>query len=161
VQDFKDDAKDAGDMGSGHTVTALYEVVPVGVPLELPGVDPLKYQKSAGVPTKAAATGEWLTAKMRYKHPESAQSLELARPLSGEALGKPMARDFALAAAVAEFGMLLRDSPYKGQANWDRVLSAAEASVGADPGGHRHEFTGMVRKARKLVQVAAEEPGER
>lgn len=158
VQDFKDDARDAGDVGSGHTVTALYEVVPVGVPLELPGVDPLKYQKPAGGPTEAAMSGEWLTAKMRYKHPESAESLELAKPLPGEALGGPASRDFAFAAAVAEFGMLLRDSPYKGRASWDRVLTAAEANVGADPGGHRREFAGLVRKARRLAQAAAEEP---
>ena len=145
-------------MGSGHTVTALYEIVPAGVPLELPGVDPLKYQKPAGEPTTAATSGEWLTAKMRYKHPESAESLELAKPLPGEATGQPASRDFAFAAAVAEFGMLLRDSPYKGQASWDRVLSAAEANVGADRGGHRQEFAGLVRKARELVKAAAEEP---
>ena len=161
VQDFKDDARDAGDMGSGHTVTALYEVVPVGVPLELPGVDPLKYQKPAGEPTEAAASGEWLTAKMRYKHPESAESLELAKPLPGDAAGKPASRDLMFAAAVAEFGMLLRDSPYKGQASWDRVLATAEASVGTDRGGHRQEFTGLVRKARKLGKVACEEQGAR
>jgi Ca-activated chloride channel family protein len=128
------------------------------VPLELPGVDPLRYQRPAGGPTEAAASGEWLTAKMRYKHAESATSLELVKSLAGEASGKPASGDFAFAAAVAEFGMLLRDSPYKGRSSWDRVLAAAEANVGTDPGGHRREFAGLVRKARKLVQVAAEKP---
>jgi Ca-activated chloride channel family protein len=158
TEDFKDDRKDAGDIGSGHTVTAFYEIVPVGVPIELPGVDPLKYQQPAGDPTPAAQTGEWLTVKMRYRHPESAASQELARVLPGDALGREPSADFRFAAAVAEFGILLRDSPDKGSASYDRVIASAEASLGPDPGGHRGEFVGLARKARRLVGVAAEEP---
>ena len=102
--------------------------------------------------TPAAAAGEWLTVKLRYKHPESAASLEVAKPLPADALGKPVGPDFRFAAAVAEFGLLLRDSPYKGEASYDRVVTAAEAAVGSDPGGHRAEFVGLARKARRTVQ---------
>jgi len=151
TQDFKNDQKDAGDMGSGHTVTAFYEVVPVGVKIDLPGVDPLKYQQPTGT-APAAATDEWLTAKMRYKHPESLTSLELVKPLTGDSLGKSVSADFRFAAAVAEFGMLLRDSQYKGSSNYDHVLTTAEANLGTDPGGHRAEFTTLVRQARRLTQ---------
>ncbi len=154
-EDFKDDAKDAAEMGAGQTVTALYEVVPVGVKIELPGVDPLKYQKPT---TPVGESEEWLTAKMRYKHPDSAKSLEVVRPLPGNALGKPATADFQFAAAVAEFAMLLRDSPYKGSASYDRVISLAEANLGPDPGGHRAEFVALARKARRLEQAVREEP---
>jgi Ca-activated chloride channel family protein len=158
-EDFADDAKDAGDLGSGHTVTAFYQVVPAGVPFATPGVDPLKYQQPTAGPTPEAATGEWLTVKMRYKHPESAASLELAKPLAADALAKSASSDFRFAAAVAEFGLLLRDSPYKGRANYDRVLATAEANLGPDPAGHRAEFTSLVRKARQHVKATREEPG--
>ena len=154
-EDFKNDAADAADMGAGHTVTALYEIVPVGVTIDLPGVDPLKYQ----TPAQPAAGGdEWLTAKMRYKHPLSDKSLEVVRPLPAAALGVAPSTDFRFAAAVAEFGMLLRDSPFKGSSSYDRVVTAAEANLGPDPGSHRAEFVGLVRKARRFEQVQREDP---
>ncbi|OWK38712.1 Von Willebrand factor type A domain protein [Fimbriiglobus ruber] len=128
------------------------------MPLTLPGVDPLKYQQPTTAPTAVAATGEWLTAKMRYKHPEADTSRELVRAMPGDALGKSAPADFQFAAAVAEFGMLLRQSPYKGTSNYDHVLVAAEANAGTDPGKHRAEFTALVRQARRLTKVAAEEP---
>ena len=81
-EDFKNDAKDAGDMGSGHQVTVLYEIVPVGVPIDLPGVDKSKYTIPAKIDPKAP--DEWLTVKMRYKHPEAEVSKELAKPLAGQ-----------------------------------------------------------------------------
>lgn len=102
-QDFNDDSKDAGDMGSGHTVTALYEVVPTGQPINLPGVDPLKYQVK-GAPPEAAKGGEWLTVKMRYKHPEKETSELVSRAFGGEA--EAMAEDFRFAAGVAAFSTL-------------------------------------------------------
>jgi Ca-activated chloride channel family protein len=151
-EDFKNDAKDAGDMGSGHTVTALYEVVPAGVEINLPGVDPLKYQKPAGKSSKAAASGEWLTVKMRYKHPESDTSLQVVKALPVDALGQPESQDFRFAAAVAQFGMLLRDSPYKGTATYAGALEEATAAVGADPGEHRREFLGLVKRAAELTR---------
>ena len=147
TEDFKDDAKDAGDIGSGHTVTALYEIVPFGVKIDLPGVDPLKYQ----TPTQPAGpTDEWLTVKMRYKHPEAETSKELAAVLGADAGPRAMNEDFAFAAAVAEFGLVLRDSPYRGSANPADVLRRAEAASGYDPNGHRAEFLGLVRKAMAI-----------
>ena len=143
-EDFKNDAKDAGDMGSGHTVTALYEVVPVGVKIDIPGVDPLKYQTP---PQPAGNTDEWLTTKMRYKSPEGEKSKELAVSLPAGAESKPVNEDFAFAAAVAEFALVLRESPYKGSANLADVRKRAEAASSHDPNGHRKEFLGLVKKA--------------
>jgi Ca-activated chloride channel family protein len=145
-EDFKNDAKDAGDMGGGHQVTVLYEVVPVGVKIDLPGVDPLKYQAPKG---EAAPSDEWLTVKMRYKQPDGEVSQELAKPLAG-AVGKDLSDDFRWAAAVAAFAQLLRDSPYKGGMTYAGVLEEASGAVGADPNGHRKEFLELVRKAAGL-----------
>jgi len=144
AEDFKNDAKDAGDMGSGHQVTALYEIVPAGVKIDLPGVDPLKYQTAA---KPAGGTDEWLTVKMRYKHPESDTSKELVRAMPGSLGAGEMASDFRFAAAVAEFGLCLRDSPYKGNATLADALDRAERSLTPDPNGHRTEFVKLVRKA--------------
>lgn len=149
-EDFKNDAKDAGDMGSGHTVTAFYEVVPVGVELDAPKPDKPLYGPN-GKPIAPDKAGDWLTVKMRYKHPEEEKSLELSQPLPAGKFGQPVNGDFRFAAAVAEFGLLLRESPYKGQASFDRVLKAAGENLGADPGAHRAEFIGMVRQARTLT----------
>lgn len=141
-EDFKNDAKDAGDIGSGHTVTALYEVVPAGVNLDLPGVDPLKYQSPAKPVGNAT---EWLTVKVRYKQPDGDASKEMVRVLP--AGDKPTGEDFRFAAAVAEFGLVLRDSPYKGNANLGAVLTQAEGAASHDPNGHRREFLDLVRLA--------------
>src|SRR6266545_3418673 len=123
-EDFKNDAKDAGDMGSGHTVTAIYEIVPSGVKIDLPAVDPHKYQ----TPTKTAGNAdEWLTVKMRYKHPDGESSKELAAVLKGAGTGQG-SEDFRFASAVVEFGLLLRDSQFKGNANYDAII---ERAVGA------------------------------
>jgi Ca-activated chloride channel family protein len=146
-EDYKDDAKDAGDIGSGHTVTALYEIVPAGVKIDLPGVDPLKYQTP---PQPGTATDEWLMVKMRYKLPDGDASKELAAALPGAAGGSPMTEDFRFAAAVAEFGLILRDSPYKGSANLADVLTRAEGATGYDPEGHRKEFVELVRKVSDI-----------
>ncbi len=148
-EDFKNDAKDAGDVGSGHTVTALYEIVPAGVPLDLPGVDPLKYQTPT-VPSEKPS-GEWLTVKMRYKHPTAETSREVAAVLPEGAAGRPAGDDFRFAAAVAEFGLLLRDSPYKGTASYDGVLQRATAALGDDGNGHRREFVELVTRAKRLA----------
>ncbi len=145
-EDFKNDAKDAGDMGSGHTVTALYEIVPVGVKIDLPEVEPLKYQKPAQ--TKGNAS-EWLTVKMRYKHPDNEQSKELAAVLKGTGTASG-GEDLRFASAVIEFGLILRDSKFKGDANFDRVLERARGAANYDPNGHRKEFIELVQKARDL-----------
>jgi Ca-activated chloride channel family protein len=152
TEDFKNDAKDAGDLGSGHTVTALYEIVPAGVSIDLPGVDPLKYQQ----PRDAAASDEWLTVKMRYKHPEEDVSKELGLVLPGGA-GGPMGEDFRFAAAVAEFALVLRDSPYKGSANFASVIDRATGATGSDPGGHRAEFLKLAARAKELADRGRKE----
>lgn len=148
TEDFKDDTKAAGAMGSGHTVTALYEIVPVGVSIDLPGVDPLKYQQPK---EPVAASDDWFTVKMRYKHPEADTSKELAVVLPGAAGGSPMSDDFRFAAAVAEFALVLRDSPHKGSANYAAVIDRATGAAGYDPGGHRAEFLKLVGKAKEIA----------
>jgi len=151
-EDFKNDKVDAGDMGSGHTVTALYEIVPVGVSVAVPGVDPLKYQAP---PQPAGPADEWLTVKMRYKAPLGETSRELAAALPGSAAGRPVAEDFAFAAAVAEWGLVLRQSEYRGAANLSAALARAEAASGYDPGGHRQAF---VEQLRRTVALSAAAP---
>ena len=150
-EDFKNDAKDAGDMGSGHTVTALYEIVPIGVKMDLPAVDPLKYQTTT---KNIGNVDEWLTVKMRYKEPESEVSTEQSATLTGA--GAAMGEDFRFASAVAEFGLILRESPYKGNANLDAVIERASGALGADPNGHRREFVEIARRVKGLSERAKE-----
>ena len=155
TEDFKDDKKDAGDLGSGHTVTVLYEVVPATAPPVVADAEPLKYQ-----PAVKPATGgstEWLTAKMRYKHPESATSQEVSAALTADAAGKPADVDFRFAVAVAEFALILRDAKDKGTANYDRVLAGAGNAIGPDPFGHRTQFVELVKQARRLTGVQRED----
>jgi len=149
-EDFNDDKKDAGDMGAGQTVTALFEVVPRGVQVETPSVDPLKYQQFAQ-PTRRAASGEILTVRIRYKEPEASTSQSIETALMDRVVPFSSATsDFRFAAAVASFGMILRDSSYKGQSTFDNVLDIAEKSKGDDKNGYRSEFVEIVRKARGL-----------
>ena len=154
-EDFNNDRKDAGDMGSGHTVTALYEIVPAGIKDDQVGwVDPLKYQKTEAT---AAYTGsdELLTVKFRYKQPQSMQS-ELSQAVvkdAPKAFGKTSA-DFKFAAAVAEFGMLLRDSQYKQKATYDEAISIAQEGKGNDKDGYRSEFVRLVESAKLHTKSA-------
>jgi Ca-activated chloride channel family protein len=144
-EDFNDDLKDAGELGAGHTVTALYELVPVDEHVELPAVDALKYQRPGAVTGEAGA--ELLTVKLRYKHPVGDTSRLLSIPVVDAPLREP-SPDARFAAAVAEFGLLLRDSPHKGRASWGEVLELATASAGNDP--YRREFLELVRQAQSL-----------
>ena len=143
--DFANDAKDAGDMGAGHTVTALYEVVPVGAPADtlIPTTNDLRYQ---GRPAEARPTStELLYVKLRYKEPEGATSKLMTRAVPDDVTSANP--DFAFASAVAEFGMLLRDSKYKGAATFSSVSELARRGAGNDPDGLRQEFLALVRKA--------------
>ena len=149
AQDFTDDKKDAGEIGAGHSVTALYEVVPKGVPIDLPAVDPLKYQRPAAA-SSSAAGGELMTVKLRYKEPSGEES----RLLSQAVLDRPSASPSAnlrFSAAVAAFGMLLRDSEYKGRASWSQVRELAAEARGSDANGYRAEFLDLVRRAEGLT----------
>jgi len=157
AEDFNDDARDAGEIGAGHAVTALYEVVPAGQRVENPGVDPLKYQQPRQAPAAAGGAGEeLLTVKLRYKEPDGRES----RPLNVGVLdsGGSSANasdDFRFAAAVAEFGLVLRGSRYRGAATYDSALGLARRSAGADLGGHRAEFAALVERARALAAAGA------
>jgi Ca-activated chloride channel homolog len=156
AHEFNDDKKDAGDLGSGHTVTALYEIIPPGQPLPGAKVDALKYQQPP-MPSKAADNVEWLTVKLRYKDPEVETSKLLSQPLRGEPL-KPSQTppDFRFASAVAAFGMLLRNSEYRGTAMYADVRTLAAGAIGEDRNGHRAEFLDLVNAAERLtVKVAA------
>jgi Ca-activated chloride channel family protein len=150
ARDFNDDKKDAGEIGAGHTVTALYEIVPAGSEAAAPGVDPLEYQKpKAPAAATAAATTDLFTLKLRYKPPTGDESRLMKFAVEDGADESP-SDDFRFASSVAAFGMLLRDSPYKGEASWDTVLELAESGLGKDPSGYRHEFLELARRARSL-----------
>jgi len=153
-EDFNDDKKDAGEIGAGHTVTALYEMVPAGQPIATPAVDPLKYQTPVA-PATGAPSGELLTLKLRYKQPDGDTSKLMTIPVSDAGQGFDRSSgDFQFAAAVAAFGMVLRDSPHKGSASYELVSELAGAGLGFDPGGYRAEFVELVKKARSLPAPA-------
>jgi Ca-activated chloride channel homolog len=156
-EDFRNDAKDAGDMGSGHTCTALYEIVPVGEKVTVPPVESLKYQTVPTL-TDKAKTGEFLTVRMRYKHPETNKASEVEAALAAEALGKKVSNDFEFAACVASFGMLLRDSEYRGVATYASTLETAEGLLRDKKDSLREEFARMVRVALTVEQAKEKPP---
>jgi Ca-activated chloride channel family protein len=147
-EDFNDDRKDAGEIGAGHTVTALYEIVPAGQRLDLPRVDPLKYQKTVPQSTNR---GELLTVKLRYKEPYGDRSNLLTLALrTAKTTVVDASEDFKFAASVAAFGMLLRDSPHKGTATYDDVITLARSALANDESGYRAEFINLVRNASDI-----------
>ncbi len=159
-EDFNDDAKDAGDMGAGHAVTALYEIIPPGVTANLPRIDSLRYAQRPAAP--AADNPELLTVKVRYLPPQGQEiaSRLLVNPLhSGkrrfeDIRFEDMSPDFRFAAAAAAFGMLLRHSPHKGQATYADVIRWAEPGAQHDFDG-RIEFLRLVRIAERLTAHAS------
>jgi Ca-activated chloride channel homolog len=156
-EDFANDKIDAGDMGSGHTVTALYEVVPVGegdaATLSGPGVEPLKYQRPAGSTIAASGSPELLSVKVRYKEPAGQESRRLEFPLVDRgATWAQASEDFKFAASVAAFGMVLRESPHRGTATLVEVRRWAADGMAADAGGYRQEFLGLVDRAATVMR---------
>lgn len=152
-EDFKDDKKDAGEIGAGHAVTAFYEIVPAGVEADAiaPDVDDLKYQ-TVPEPTEAAESGELLTLKLRYKQPDEEESKPMDIPIKDDGGKFGEADDeFRFAAAVASFGMQLRRSNYVGSWTMSDVIRVAEKSKGEDKFGLRSEFIDLVRKAADLM----------
>ncbi|HEY5346320.1 MAG TPA: VWA domain-containing protein [Verrucomicrobiae bacterium] len=153
-EDFNNDKKDAGEIGAGHTVTALYEIVPAGGEIPAGNVDPLKYQPTADEKPEryvSDSSKELLTLKLRYKQPDGDTSKLLEFPVTDS--GKSFARastDFKFATAVAEFGMLLRGSEFAGNANYGSVLELAQAAKGTDAEGYRSEFLTLVKTAQRL-----------
>ncbi len=143
-EDFNNDRKDAGELGSGHTVTALYEVIPVGVKSDVYNIDDLKYQK----PTlkTGGPSDELLTIKLRYKKPDSDVSKLITHPLKDSQKSfESTSNNFRWAAAVAGFGMMLRDSEYIVDLSYERVAEIAQSARGKDEEGYRAEFVNMVR----------------
>ena len=149
-QDFDDDTKDAGEMGAGHSVTALYEIIPAGSDEEIPGASDLKYQETK-VTDEAKAGDELLTVKFRYKAPDGDTSRLIVKPLEApEDPSVTPSEDFRFSAAVAAYGMLLRGSKHKGQASWDLVLELANGAKGEDAAGYRAEFIRLAETAKLL-----------
>ncbi|AOW20232.1 vWA domain-containing protein [Urechidicola croceus] len=143
-EDFKDDTKDAGELGSGHTVTAMYEIIPVGVESKfLKDIDKLKYTK-----TKVADTysNELLTVKFRYKNPDENISKEIVYPLiESEVAINETSDDFNFASAVSLFGMKIRKSKFIKKADFNDVIALAEKGRGEDKEGYRAEFIRLVK----------------
>ena len=152
-QDFNDDKKDAGELGAGHSVTALYEIIPAGVKSDvpLPKVDSLKYQQNQA---KDNGRNELMQVKLRYKEPNQTTSQLLAVPVvdRGQKL-QNASTNLKFSAAVAAFGMVLRDSQYKGTANYDEVLKLSSQSQGTDLDGYRAEFIRLVQKSKTLKKT--------
>jgi Ca-activated chloride channel family protein len=151
-EDFNNDKKDAGDMGSGHTVTALYEVIPVGVvATELDSVDALRYQHPAKKHVAKNNNNEIMNIKIRYKQPDGETSKLLEVPLLDNQIAFNQTSDnFRFASAVASYGMLLRDSKFKGNADFDFVKATALNAKGKDVEGYRKEFINLVDKTIEL-----------
>jgi Ca-activated chloride channel family protein len=148
-EDFADDAKDAGEMGAGHSVTALYEIVPIGVQTDVTirVPDSLRYQ-SVRPPTSGGGS-ELGFVKLRYKQPDGDRSQLLTRPVDA-ASTRATSADFRFQAAVAEFGLLLKGSAFRGSASFEDVIATARASQGADPDGYRAEFVRLAEAAQSL-----------
>mgnify|MGYP003077716646 CR=1 FL=1 len=152
-EDFNNDAKDAGDMGAGHTVTAFYEVIPTGVKNEYVGkIDDLKYQKKEKVSVKPTGSNELLTVKLRYKAPDKDVSKKLELPFIDNK-GNNVSSDFRFASAVAMFGQLLRESDFKGNASYDKVIDLAKQGLNNDDKGYRREFIRLVEAAKGLERT--------
>lgn len=148
ARDFNDDQKDAGEIGAGHTVTALYELIPADG-TSASGIDPLKYQRPR--PAPRPVSDELLTLKLRYKRPSGRTSRLLSAVVRDSATDHAHAsEDFRWSAAVAGFGMVLRRSPHRGTASYDTVHALAESAVGADLHGDRTQLLQLIRRAATL-----------
>ena len=152
-EDFNDDKKDAGEMGSGHTVTALYEIVPANSESDSPSVDPLKYQESK--PVSGKYENEILTVKLRYKDPKGNKSKLLEQTVLNK-IKRNTSDNFRFSAAVASFGMLLRNSEFKGNTTIDSLVRLAQNSKGKDENGYRSEFIQLAKTVKDLRLLAEE-----
>ena len=152
-EDFNDDTKDAGDLGAGHSVTALYEVIPVGVRTDarIRGVDSLRYQTPSRPAPSASGSSDLAWVKVRYKAPAGERSRLLEQPIVDG--GGPMSTDFQFATAVAGFGMLLRESEHRGTLTLDQVIAMARRARGPDAQGYRAEFVTLAERFRALADA--------
>ncbi len=155
-EDFNNDMKDAGDMGAGHSVTALYEIVDTHSSENFASVDPLKYQRiETPQPVKIIDSQELLTIKLRYKKPDENQSHLITRAVQAkDPKSRAPSANFQFASGVAEFGLLLRESPYRHNASYEQILQRARAARGEDPQGYRAEFIRLVESAALMSSAA-------
>lgn len=155
-EDFKDDKKDAGEMGVGHRVTALYEIVPAGSDEKFPTIDELKYQEREKESVKHFSD-ELVTIKTRFKTPDGTQSYPINQVVTTKATGfSDASANLRFASAVAGFGMLLRKSEFSGNINYSKVTEIAKNAKGNDEEGYRGEFVRLVKVAESLSQTSAE-----
>ncbi|WP_437922338.1 YfbK domain-containing protein [Sphingobacterium sp. LRF_L2] len=154
AEDFNNDAKIGGDMGVGHTVTALYELIPKGINSAMVGtVDKLKYQKTNEAVNESTTT-EIATVKFRYKEPQSEKSKLQQKTVSNNVVAlEKVSADFRFASAVAEFGMLLRNSPFRQSSNFSSLITRAREAKGLDEEGYRMEFIRMAEDASALMET--------
>ncbi|MFT3844397.1 MAG: von Willebrand factor type A domain-containing protein [Lacibacter sp.] len=152
-EDFNNDKKDAGELGSGHTVTALYEIIPAGVESEfVDDVDDLKYQQ-VKTNKKSDLKNEIMTIKFRYKEPDGEVSKLIVHPVTDEKIPfDKTSENFRFAGAVAQFGMLLRNSEFKAGATYEKVIRQATGALGKDEEGYRAEFVKMAQTVSALVK---------
>jgi len=152
-EDFNNDQKLGGDMGVGHTVTALYEIIPAGInDAYASSVDPLKYQKPKET-LSSNASSELVTVKFRYKTPEGDKSkMEQVAINDAPIAFSKTSDDFRFASAVAEFGLLLRDSEFKQHASYDSLIARAKSAKGKDDEGYRTEFINLAESAKLLAK---------
>lgn len=157
AEDFNDDTKDAGELGAGHTVTALYEIVLKGEGTA-PSVDTLRYQKLTELAPKTVPSEELLTVKFRYKKPNEETSKLIVNHLTNQSVSlAKTSNNFRFSAAVAEFGLLLRNSKYKANANYKQVVELAKASKGTDEHGYRAEFIRLVEMSEMQASAFLKE----
>ncbi len=152
TEDFADDRKDAGDLGAGHSVTALYEIEPVAEEMAAAEGGELRYQ-AVSLTERARSADEWLTVQLRYKQPDGRRSRLLEETLRSRGRPGVLSDNFRFASAVAEFGLLLRQSEHRGSASAQRVLTRARTAVGDDTDGFRREFLDLVQRYQTLNGV--------
>jgi len=154
AEDFNDDKKDAGEMGAGHAVTALYELIPAWSEEKTGDIDHLKYQQNNQA-AKPDPSAELLTVKLRYKQPEGDKSILIDEPVAGKIKDpEKTSANFRFAAAVAEFGLLLRDSEFKAEASFEQLIGLAQGAREEDKEGYRTEFIQLVKTAKDLKAMA-------
>lgn len=151
-EDFNNDKKDAGELGAGHSVTALYEVIPVGVDSDFKPLDDLKYRKKKKIEL-SENTSDLMTVKLRYKQPDKSKSIYLDTVIKNESTSfNRTSANFRWSAAVASFGMILRDSDYKNEVSFSEVIKLAKGAKGGDEHGYRAEFIRLVETVELLAE---------
>jgi len=149
-EDFRDDTKDAGELGAGHTVSAIYEIIPAGSKETVAELDSLRYLEYK-ITDEARKSPEIMWVKLRYKAPDSDTSVPLETPVYNKTLGlSDTSGIFNFSAAVVGYGLLLQNSEHKGSLTWDMVRSLAKDNIGEDKEGYRKDFLNLIDKAAKL-----------